>query len=127
MKANELRIGNLIKAGIYGNVKIICFIYDEIKISINPGTIDRTIHFKVSECEPIELTEEWLLKFGFEKCDSPCEQGYTNGIYKLFSNSIGEINICLMDFNDWYICLEYVHSLQNLYFALTSEELTIRK
>ena len=74
--------------------------------------------------EPIPLTEEWLSKFGFEnafadKWDGmewmPCEfiNGklyYTPDMHHHASKGI-----------------ENVHQLQNLYFALTGEELTIKE
>jgi hypothetical protein len=68
--------------------------------------------------KPIPLTEEWLLKFGFDKIDF---QFIKNGI-KLFP------------IRDLYYRgnfpiksdIKYVHQLQNLFFALTGEELTIK-
>ena len=61
---------------------------------------------------PIPLTEGWLLEFGI------------NEIIKL---DIGIWNngdaIYLMYGNERSVSLKYVHQLQNLYFALTGEEL----
>lgn len=72
--------------------------------------------------EPIEITEEWLLRLGFEKNE--------NGQFKLLKHS--EVPILFNeDLNGW-TCdginfsinrTKYVHQLQNLYFALTGEEL----
>jgi hypothetical protein len=70
--------------------------------------------------KPIPLTEEWLLKFGFsKKVDyllqkrgfSICFEKHGD-IFECFLESIG-------------IEIEYVHQLQNLYFALTNEELIL--
>ncbi len=55
--------------------------------------------------KPIPLTEEWLVKFEQKDLD-------------LFILEI-EVN--------WNIKIKYVHQLQNLYFALTGEELTIKE
>jgi hypothetical protein len=110
MDAKELRIGNCVK---------------EIKHNFNGVVRASDYHFEAIEDNeidlfPIPLTEEWLLKFGFEKF-------ITKDIYPTFA---------LNDFN-WndgilYIVgysfinhIKYVHQLQNLYFALTNEELTI--
>ena len=76
---------------------------------------------------PILLTEEWLLKFGFEKqmAWTYCIElkGNLKLVYYLGEKgwSIGNKNYS--DFSN----LQYVHQLQNLYFALTNEELTIKE
>lgn len=119
MRKSELREGNWInredlvsrklrtekiihlaeKATTTGGVKVICD-YKDLK--------------------PISLSEEWLLKFGFKK--APAEK------YRKFSFVI-----------DWWydsgkfmygwiggnVELKYVHQLQNLYLALTNEELSL--
>lgn len=111
MKANELRIGNFVylksKQKIFG----ISSGYE-----IDTGTDSE-------DFEPIPLTEEWLLKFGFELCDAPEEQGYQKGEYRMFKNDVGEFNFCLFEFGDWYQKIESVHELQNLYLCLCGEEL----
>jgi len=75
---------------------------------------------------PIQLTKEWLLKFGFEFDEE--DDGYQKGKYKVSVSDEG----CLFFINIGYYPEEiaefnYVHQLQNLYFALTGEELTITK
>jgi hypothetical protein len=54
MKASELRIGNLISWISSGNIEKV------MKIDIN--YVNDVIE---SDLNPIELTPEWLLKFGF--------------------------------------------------------------
>jgi hypothetical protein len=118
MKANELRIGNwVIKSLKSGNGRKINseIRYDDLNwICEDLGSFNY---------EPISLTEEWLIRFGF-KWDI-CSQSYWNGMWnivkgnayqKLFSFKIGNS----------FFTMEYVHQLQNLYFALTGEELTIK-
>jgi hypothetical protein len=63
------------------------------------------------------LTEEWLLKMGFE-----VNNGYYNQ-YRYKDRLIVIRDGKLVDYGTSVI-LEYVHQLQNLYFALTGEELT---
>ena len=66
------------------------------------------------------LTEEWLLKFGFEKIKT------NNCIYWTLNNvDIWELNGGFA--NDLDIPIQYIHQLQNLYFALTNEELTAKE
>jgi hypothetical protein len=115
MEANELRIGNLIlKNGSIYNIDTLFF------VDIYDGT---AINFHL---KPIHLTEEWLLRFGFEKT---MEWTYSK---ELLGNSklvyyLGEKgwSIGFKNYSD-FSNLTYVHQLQNLYFALTGEELTIK-
>ena len=112
---NELRIGNWV------NCECLDFENECIQLeNIHPkGTIVDGYPYSIKELKPIPLTEEWLLKFGFDKIDF---QFIKNGI-KLFP------------IRDLYYRgnfpiksdIKYVHQLQNLYFALTGEELIIKK
>lgn len=116
MKANELRIGNYVT--LNNDVKIVNG--NLIKEQQQSEMIIREIYL-----EPIQLTEEWLLKFGFawrglnEKFltkYTPCGKAVVNsknGFFKLAGVTI-EVEI------------KFVHQLQNLYFALTGEELTFK-
>ena len=104
MKANELRIGNYIL--LKGFTK-----------PTQVWIIDTTETSTKTTASPILLTEEWLLKFGIEKMH---DGNYWNK------------KLCIRkDRNEFYalyeqgrIYIQYVHQLQNLYFALTGEELT---
>lgn len=66
------------------------------------------------DLEPIPLTEEWLLRFGYTK---------------ISNNSFIITGHCIWICNDLFRCdkngivLKHVHQLQNLYFALTNQEL----
>ena len=117
MKANELRIGNWYTYADYDGI-----VYRTIKeIKFNEfgflGDYDG-VNFEI--CKPIPLTEEWLLKFGFEKHNK--EYWYKDIFVGLDDNSFNlkeGIGVYLTD-------VLYVHSLQNIYFALTGEELTLK-
>lgn len=64
---------------------------------------------------PIPLTPEILEKCGFEKCSCG---GWKHGIH-----------ISKYDNGKLYyktVIIKYLHQLQNLYFALTGEELTFK-
>ena len=98
MKAEELRIGNLVL--VDGEITIVK------GWMIHLIQIEKTSNKKI---EPIPLTEEWLIRFGFKKD------------MVLLTNSDGD-NFYLSDFK-----IEYVHQLQNLYFALTGNELDYEK
>ena len=118
IKANELRVGNLIY-----NIKNE---FEKRQIIVS-GITNTMIACKqiVTEhkfFEPIPLSEDWILKSGFKKRE--------DGDYDLFKHS--EVSIIIdKDLDCWKcdgICFsvtnfQYVHQLQNLYFALTGEEL----
>lgn len=115
MKATELRIGNFIFLG-------------KRVLKIEPNHISNLYYDKETEklVSPIPLTEEWLLKFGFydwiDVLDGSFnwKKGYVNlSVYEI-------IGFCFnYDDGNEYINIKYVHQLQNLYFALTGEELKI--
>ena len=100
MKASELRIGNWV------DLKHEEYEYESFKFDFDMG-------WNMEYINPIPLTEEWLLKFGFRKVYKTCYQ------YKDF---ILDDRFIMMDI-DITIQLKHVNQLQNLYFALTGEEL----
>jgi hypothetical protein len=117
MKANELRIGNLVLSkGV--PVQIEEIMWETVRHCFG--------EFPIDYVEPIPLTEEWLLKFGFEiKLDN------FNWNAGIGINEIGDFKLALRHTDNfgWFYksrCtpIKYVHQLQNLYFALTGEELT---
>ena len=119
MNAKELRLGN----AVYFNNEIdtICEIGQA-----NNGFCEKGGYFNFDKgaVKPIPLTEEWILKFGFEK-DEKNEYWFWK---KCVSVSVlGYIE--LLSFNrqsfKTNIQLKYIHQLQNLYFALIGEELVV--
>jgi hypothetical protein len=105
MKTKELRIGNyLLHDGYF------------IKSYGLDGFLN--IIKNIDNYEPIPLTEEWLLKFGFEQVGF---NYYLNG-FKIFFDSDSYFYE-LRDEGMMDKHLEYLHQLQNLYFALTNQEL----
>lgn len=131
MKATDLRVGNLVLHN-----KQIFEIYDIISTqdSVIIGQGDDTGGLQevfISEIEPIQLTEDILLKCGFKartiyddfefegikisSCIMRCD---TKERSSFFLN-LGEENESLN------IRLDYIHQLQNLYFSLTGQELNV--
>lgn len=103
MRSNEFRIGNFYDHS--GRVK-----------KVTPIVIEALFKSARLWCKPIPLTEEWLLKFGFIKRYKDCYE---------FGKLILNDKFVMMDI-DIHLELRYVHQLQNLYFTLTGEELTIK-
>jgi len=131
---NELRIGNIIHFPfISDNVKVVglALVENDKQIRIQTTISGNHNFFELAEkYTPIPLTEEWLLKAGFEKDDSGVEisdQDYCEWYQKEFPI----IGILCQSSDKSYIFdedtdtlkIKYVHELQNLYFSLVNEEL----
>ena len=136
IKANELRIGNY----VYHK-------FDELEFNIVQGFDFENVYLQnitfdyveYQDIQPIPLTEEWLLNMGFASLGYTC---ILTGFKETFPYSIKisdkesidvefDFSICLVRNEDDFISIgnilyNSVHKLQNLYFALTGEELTIK-
>lgn len=112
MKATELRIGNyyLMETLDPNNASNII----KVAVKVIASTISDAARYKEDwNGEPIPLTPEWLERFGFKEVD-----GYWyKGFFALRNGEYFEI----ID-----IWIDHVHQLQNLYYALTGEELTVK-
>lgn len=119
MKSTELRIGNFIQEK-YNPIKyfapIISINSELVRVASRPD-----MEFDFTQIEPIPLTEEWLLKFGFEELNGRLIKYATTSFRRLIWNNVG----LFLDFSGHgeLLNIHYVHQLQNLYFALTEEEL----
>lgn len=140
IQANELRLDNLTQWGV--NIVKLKSIHTEsvfkdrvtVYVEINERLKFHCLN--IEELEPIPLTEEWLMKFGF---DLVYEKRYIGIKYKIgdvetdfvltHPNVLGVFEKCFI----WeysknkYKKLQYVHQLQNLFFDITDQELTIKE
>jgi hypothetical protein len=116
MKSNELKIGNLVK---YTEDQTIFTVDSVSEIGLDVHNNIEKTWIELYQFEPIPLTEEILIRAGFEKMNFEGNDSFIKGDFELDSS-----------FNytayEGYIELEYIHRLQNLYFALTGEELEIK-
>lgn len=107
IKASELRIGNIV------------FFSDTL---MEPHKIKagRLIDLYCDSFNSIPLTEDWLLKFGFEKR----KNSYEYGLFVLYQEDSGRFG-----FTEFAVIvyINHVHKLQNLYFALTGQELEVKE
>ena len=126
MKANELRIGNLV-------------MYDNYNLSVIHGLTDSEyghgvgIHY--GNCcvgcseeliQPIPLTENWLFKFKFKKDNDIEFHIHSNNNHLIYIYFEKMRNCYAMIYNgSQFTEVKYVHQLQNLYFAITGQELAI--
>lgn len=107
IKASELRVGNY----LYG--VIAPRIVETIGKDYFTDTYGNSTLFR--DAKPIHLTEEILFKCDIHK-NIQIEYDYILECYCVYL----EDNFCLNN-----VKLYYLHQLQNLYFALTGEELTV--
>jgi hypothetical protein len=138
LRIEDLRRGNYISFLGKENCKYVMSdidgtIYAKSLSQINDD--DWSIERDIKDFEPIPITEEWLLKFGFR------ETHEWIGSYQIYNIGVGDttINICTnfdgnisFSTNDGWggtisICehIKFVHQLQNLFHSLTNEELTL--
>lgn len=123
MDVKELRSGNWINTNEF-HVKEL-----QGEHQYDPGWY-RYVHMFT----PIKLTEEWFVKLGFEDL-----KGEHAPLYIKNEFLIEDLTSIPVDFDFSFRIqidsqhsrflrnIEYVHQLQNLYFALTGEELILNK
>lgn len=113
MKVSEMRIGNLV--GIKSRPVAKVYAIEEDYIDLDYQDFGwKPEQRKIEDIAPIPLTEEWLIRFGFISGRLKFGQWYLK-----FSGAQFWLN-------DIGIEIFYVHQLQNLYHALTGDELTIK-
>ena len=126
MKNTELRIGNYVTFTDETNTIV----------AISPADFAREFHkgYHFDGYEPIPLTEDWLVRFGFE-----CEEQEATGIALYNEWSIGRFCLLTDGTEGWAkdsyaktfldepnVEVKHVHQLQNLFYCLCSEELTTK-
>ena len=123
MKAQHLRIGNLLKYCDDGSIFTVDGIHE---YGIDCHDDVENSYMEYENFEPIPLTEEWLFKFGFENDDDDFLKDIDERTGIHISLKTGRY---LLEGYDGVIkipCeIKYVHELQNLYYALTKKELTL--
>ena len=119
MKASEIRIGIHI-IDVFNPNKPIERQIDFDDLAMLENYKNHPLPFK-----PIPLTEEWLLKFGFEESENCYELEINGSISIFFAGYLGVMIDGVFSFLDKDQF--YVHQLQNLYFALTNKELTLKQ
>ena len=133
IKANELRIGNYLQddTGRIGKVLefkegyiVLKMLHSTVKIKSNVGTSD-------IDADGIPLTPEII-----EKCGFKIKKGSGANIFEwhIGTNPVNQDWLfCITEFRyenvffyrNGYFKINTIHQLQNLYFALTGDELNI--
>jgi hypothetical protein len=142
MKVTELRIGNYINGivdeGDNETPLALCVVstLDSIDMAEWPIICTSDVNAEWFDgFKPIKITAEWLLKFGIKRINNSMfrfgaitfqathiDDG--GGLSERLLSTRKAFKICLAG---KFICnIEHIHQLQNLYFALTGEELEIK-
>ncbi len=129
MEATELRIDNWVDSGENTPAQVLGVtpFADEKGWTMLVYTTQGTCY--INEVNPIKLTDEWLVKLGFESLGligdhfifhAKAEMKMSCGQFEIWrSESKHHYNIVGGFDNDF----KYVHQLQNAYYALTGKEL----
>lgn len=142
MKASELRIGNYVtidNSDGWPKMKGIPLIVTGIRLANDKVFPTSTGNVSLQGgkkefsqfdefIQPIPLTEEWLLMFGFELQ----VRGTIKDYLKFNSYGVSEVLLSSINGTEWTTYgvrykIKYVHQFQNLYYALTGEELIVLK
>lgn len=130
MEVEELRIENYVKYN--GSVGYVYAISNPLPNSANNFNnkervtlwCNGLIGANITEIEPIPITEELLLKCGF---DEPCD-----GVYE---HNYGDFEVT-KEWENWWVTwnggsdfwfrIKHIHQLQNAYYLVTGKELEIK-
>lgn len=122
IKASELRIGNYLDRN--GLMEVRTIHQSSVRIYDHYNKISLMTTFPIHSFKGIELTPEWLERFGLIKEGEGKYAKYYQGV-ALFGywTADGSVNVGQFIPQD----VKYVHQLQNLFFALTGRELELKK
>jgi hypothetical protein len=131
IKVNELRVGNIVLytqdndelpvLKIDGDSKTVCL---DLLLGLN-------MELNEQDIDPVPLTPEWLKRCGFTT-DGSGDDNHSEPLWEhpktRYQFSDGSFVHNGQAYDDWHDIgnVKYVHQLQNLYFALTGEELQIK-
>ena len=117
MEAKELRIGNNI---LFSDDSTIFEVVEIDKNGLHVKNDNEETWIELENFEGIKLTEEILMRLGFERNMYPL-YSKDDFVYNIFNKQVA---INKQQITNVDIC--YLHELQNLYYSLTKKELTLK-
>jgi hypothetical protein len=127
MDIQDLKLGNLIKISPRENEEGVLFLTDIQHSSIiGEMVIPRQgYHFRIKfdEMLPLDITEEWLERLGFEKAEDENDVWIDPKNFIRFKHSPRESGF--LEQSRVVVVIDAVHQLQNKYLALTGEKLEV--
>jgi len=133
VKSNQLRLGNFINYGNHALVIVSGLRGEKIQVrhteqhSINNGYIKSSLFD--SDVDGIQLTEERLVRFDFSHIKDHIRYGGVRlavGYVMVYEQPDKSLTI-RTDTPFRALELKWVHQIQNWFFALTGEELTLKE
>lgn len=122
MEAKQLRIGNLVQ-----DFECEPYIFEIEKIS-KEWIVYRKGSIKTREATPIPLTEEWLIRFNFERQDNNWNMlCICNDWTYLYWEKLAGVQLSINKHSIMLPHIQYVHQFQNLYHSLCGEELILKE
>lgn len=122
---SDFRIGNYIQSkewGTIAQIEGIEVLKDRIDFKVK-GYVHSITESKYFDLDVVLLTEDLILKLGFEKEDRFYTLESGNFIFSLRKNSITEGFMC--DFPNWIFEVKYLHRLQNLIHSLSGRNVVL--
>ncbi len=132
INAQQLRIGNLVKDDTGRIGKVLSIAEKSIRLKMEHSTlkIDTGHAHEGVDVEPIELSPSLLEQFGFEKSHSifwVIDKGVYTFLIKLYDDGGFRFTVQLDDDPPMTIGIyKYLHTLQNLIFNTSGQELEIQ-
>jgi hypothetical protein len=127
MEVKELKLGNLIKISPRPNEEGVLFLTDIQHSSIiGEMVIPRQgYHFRIKfdEILPLELSEEWLQRLGFDK--SPDGADIWVDPKNFVSFKLSALESGFLENGRLAVAINAIHQLQNSYLTLTGEALAL--
>lgn len=128
MDARELRIGNYVRRNGLDEIRRVVELTNSTVNHVHYGIPDSEFGlYDDEDFEGIPLTAEWMTRFGFDYHYDAYRRNINKGFplrmwltVRVFADSV-EVYIL----HKHGLSIAYVHQLQNLYFALTGEELEL--
>lgn len=134
MLINELRVGNLVWNDYSGQMTV-CAIWANQQPQCVDLVKEKNLpsgRYVIADIKSIPLTEEWLVKLGFDNIGG-CynlsrlkELGHIFGDFAVSKYDDTQMRVWRGDRYIGICHIQYVHQLQNLYWCLCGEELQIQ-
>ena len=137
MKSTELRIGNLVSFG--GRMATVYQVNRSGAVLQYDGDTNTEIEgvrrstVSINDIEPVTLTKDWLISSGFYKNPGIIteyilivDSEYTEMKRFTVLQSEEKIFYFIPSIRvAWSVRLDFIHQLQNLYFSITKQELSV--
>lgn len=133
MKGSGLKVGSIVQPDIDNHLACVIGQLSDEGVGCLHSTPDDPVvrmgmSYKYEEISPIALSPEWLLRMGFIQEPHGHRKFVLENdsfLFELSGNS-DQISIYATGSGQIDVTIKYVHEFQNLYCALTGEDLIIR-